>query len=83
MTKKQAKPLKQMGKPRTLTSRDTDIYDNPGGEVIGILRAGRGGGILESNSDGWCKLMSLPPDPDSGFAGGTGWVWLGEKAGCG
>jgi hypothetical protein len=63
------------------TPADVDIYNNPGGsgEPIGTLRSGKGGKLLEKNPDGWCKLDGLPADPGPpNFAGGPGWVWLGD-----
>lgn len=71
------RPVKTIGKTRTAAA-DTNIYDNPGGKVLGIMRGGKSGKLLQKHPDGWCKLDALPPDPNSKFTGGPGWVWLGD-----
>ncbi len=67
--------------PIETTSKDVDIYKDAGGsgKPIGVLRSGKGGKLLQKAADGWCKLDGLPADPGPpNFAGGPGWVWLGD-----
>jgi hypothetical protein len=67
--------------PTLVISEDLDIHKGPGPEfeIVGIVRAKSTGVLIDKNVDGWCKFDNLPADADSGFAGGVGWVWLGDK----
>ena len=67
--------------PTLAIREDLDIHAGPGGDtkVIGIARGNTAAALIDKNADGWCKFASLPADPGPPqFAGGDGWVWLGD-----
>ena len=67
--------------PTLAIREDLDIHAEPGPDtkVIGIARGNTAAVLIDKNADGWCKFASLPADPGPPkFAGGDGWVWLGD-----